>query len=1192
MGKAGRDCVRTASWVRAVFSRPAIAAKAFLLVNAFVANSFADINRTSVDAKGDGLIEIYDLHDLNQIRLSPEGSQVYGRTDGCPAAGCNGYQLVADLDFDTNLDSVVDENDDFYTTGSGALGWAAIPLLTSTFDGGGHTIKNLTRIGHEGGSDPEFFDQPGGLFAVLDGADVFDLRFEGVSLTEVGPRTGTLAGVARGSSLVAQLSVVDGISETPGFSMVGGIIGSCENSQLQESFTSFDVRPSGMGGGLIGYADNCVISRSFVLGRTTSSRYHAFIGGLVGYMIGGAIEDSFLSGSAGEGYLFGGLIGETEGSPLVRNSYVSGAVIGNSAGGGAMIGVGQGTFVSSFYATDTTGFDKTRTGGDEAEGVTLADLQCPTSAGDSACRPGLFAGWGASVNSDGAPAWDFGTAQQVPALRIAGVVYRDSDGDGILDAQDDFPFNWEASLDSDGDGAVDFWREGCNEQCRAGTSLVLDQFPDNDDATRDLDLDGLPDAWNPSCNSACRASSALSLDPSAGDYDNDGLPDLTDQDDDGDGDPDIDLDSDNLIDIDSLEDLVFVNFDPTGASRRTEDFGGLGIALGDTSGCRPRIVRGVLARECDGYELLTDLNLDTNDDGEIDEQDDYWNDGAGWVPIGHLGDDVRQAFQTNFEGNGHTVSNVFVNRGMESAFFGGTRGANIRNLGVIGDATLLMGQNAWTGSLVGYAEASVISNCYSTGWVFSEGSAHAGGLVGRFEGGRIIGSFSTGQVTASAPGATCNAGGLAGTLLLDATVIASFASGFTSDVCTGTDAQDPTSVGGLVGFLEAGSVVSGSFSIGPVSGSSAFQGGLIGRAEGEVVDSYWATDTSTQGTSAGAAEGALVTELECPTGPDDTACLPGVTLYAGWGQYEQSGYPAWDFGTTSELPGLCLAGTLHRVDRYGMLQAPSECACTSEAAELSSNPRFETSTSGWSGLGATLSSSTLQAHGGLRSLRIANRTQPWNGADYNLLGAAVPGETLTASLWARIENDPNEPVLFTLRSTCQGGSTAYTRIAERTVTNTGWVRLTGTIDVPDCQLSQLVAYAEGPRAGVNFFIDDVSITRSTISCAGVGAELDGHYVVYSSWTQGYCVEVVVTNTQSVPTSDWSATVDLNGTTIDPNNIWNLDTTGFSGTVELSPTVTWAQVLNPGQSSHSLGFCGIRPPGNASLPDAPEVLASF
>src|SRR5690606_15932142 len=98
-----------------------------------------------------------------------------------------------------------------------------------------------------------------------------------------------------------------------------------------------------------------------------------------------------------------------------------------------------------------------------------------------------------------------------------------------------------------------------------------------------------------------------------------------------------------------------------------------------------------------------------------------------------------------------------------------------------------------------------------------------------------------------------------------------------------------SSAGGLVGFADEGSRISGSFSIGPVSGSTEFTGGLIGLAESDVISSYWSTDTSTQDTSAGNAQGALVDELECPTGANNTSCLSGVTLYAGWDDYVQDG---------------------------------------------------------------------------------------------------------------------------------------------------------------------------------------------------------------------------------------------------------------------------------------------------------------
>src|SRR6185503_15247025 len=108
-------------------------------------------------------------------------------------------------------------------------------------------------------------------------------------------------------------------------------------SQVDESRTDLDVRASTWVGGLIGQTDNCAISRSFVLGRTTSSRYNQFIGGLVGYMNSGSIADSFVSGITGEGHFFGGLVGQTEGTPTITNTFVSGSVVGTGEAGGAML---------------------------------------------------------------------------------------------------------------------------------------------------------------------------------------------------------------------------------------------------------------------------------------------------------------------------------------------------------------------------------------------------------------------------------------------------------------------------------------------------------------------------------------------------------------------------------------------------------------------------------------------------------------------------------------------------------------------------------------------------------------------------------------------------------------------------------------------------------------------------------------
>ena len=66
---------------------------------------------------------------------------------------------------------------------------------------------------------------------------------------------------------------------------------------------------------------------------------------------------------------------------------------------------------------------------------------------------------------------------------------------------------------------------------------------------------------------------------------------------------------------------------------------------------------------CAGYELAVDLDFDTDGDGDVDSDEDYWNGGAGWDPIAdRAGSDDTAKFDATFEGNGHAVTNLFINQ--------------------------------------------------------------------------------------------------------------------------------------------------------------------------------------------------------------------------------------------------------------------------------------------------------------------------------------------------------------------------------------------------------------------------------------------------------------------------------------------------------------------------------------------------
>src|SRR5690606_10457179 len=95
--------------------------------------------REDYDIDDNGLIEINDLADLNELRNDSTGKTLYGSNAGCPADGCRGVELTADLDFDTNQDGVIDAADTYWNNG---LGWEPINFR-GFFEGNGYVIRNL-----------------------------------------------------------------------------------------------------------------------------------------------------------------------------------------------------------------------------------------------------------------------------------------------------------------------------------------------------------------------------------------------------------------------------------------------------------------------------------------------------------------------------------------------------------------------------------------------------------------------------------------------------------------------------------------------------------------------------------------------------------------------------------------------------------------------------------------------------------------------------------------------------------------------------------------------------------------------------------------------------------------------------------------------------------------------------------------
>ncbi len=354
---------------------------------------------------------------------------------------------------------------------------------------------------------------------------------------------------------------------------------------------------------------------------------------------------------------------------------------------------------------------------------------------------------------------------------------------------------------------------------------------------------------NPPRTTSSQNASCSSMD----DMDRDGIPSSMDIDDDNDG----------LIEICYLEDLDAIRYQLDGTGYTTSTG-----AMKITAGC-PNT-------GCKGYELARDL--DFNDNGSyrnVSANKSKWTTGEGWQPLGN-GNRVNyrnpnnDPFKATFEGNGHTLSNLMINRpstnyvGMFSYIEStstkitnvGLLNVNVEGRSLVGG---LVGENSGTitnsyatGSVegqynvgglvgrnlvVGNSATITITNSYATGSV--EGQHNVGGLVGEnWNGGNsatitITNSYATGDVEG-----TYDVGGLVGENWNDGS---SATITITNSYATG-DVEGTYDVGGLVGENWNGGnsatiTITNSYATGDVEGNNHV-GGLVGENSGTITNSY------------------------------------------------------------------------------------------------------------------------------------------------------------------------------------------------------------------------------------------------------------------------------------------------------------------------------------------------------------------
>ena len=146
-------------------------------------------------------------------------------------------------------------------------------------------------------------------------------------------------------------------------------------------------------------------------------------------------------------------------------------------------------------------------------------------------------------------------------------------------------------------------------------------------------------------------------------------------------------------------------------------------------------------------DLLASIN--TDDDGKVTNGTSF----HAWSPIGMADEKgkITGYYKGIFDGNGHSISGVYVNRDeaaddVDMRFKGsiglfGYHDGVIRNLGILDS---YMRGNYYIGSICGYNNCGTIQNCYSTARV--GGVLYIGGISGRIHHGIVENCYNAGNV--------------------------------------------------------------------------------------------------------------------------------------------------------------------------------------------------------------------------------------------------------------------------------------------------------------------------------------------------------------------------------------------------------------------------------------------------------------
>ena len=413
------------------------------------------------DLNGDGMIDM-SASLTDSIAYEAAFSLARKANVVCPG-GCEGYELMADLDFA----GTKWENPSGGTFSGTHVpgGWLPIAdnntdtdatRFTGTFEGNDNTISNLyinrpdsTHVGLFGyitgtisnlgivGGSVTGKTYVGCLAGFSESSDLRNCYATG-DATAAGSsaRTGGLVGISSGGKIINCYATGDATADD----RAGGLVGSAQNSPtISGCYATGNAMATSVdseAGGLVGYIIAALVQACYATGNAMATGNNGRAGGLVGNFLNGNIRACYATGNA-EGNRAGGLVGRTS-NPTIRACYATGNAMatGSNSRAGGLVGVNGEEIIASYSIGNATAsgsgskarglvganngavtksyFDRNtsnRGGGDDYD-KTTKQLQSPLG------YTALYSNWDVDVGgAAGTDPWDFGTNGQYPSLK-------------------------------------------------------------------------------------------------------------------------------------------------------------------------------------------------------------------------------------------------------------------------------------------------------------------------------------------------------------------------------------------------------------------------------------------------------------------------------------------------------------------------------------------------------------------------------------------------------------------------------------------------------------------------------------------------------------------------------------------------------------------------------------------------------